>query len=122
MASLTRRDLTVRISNETNIQQDRVHDIIQRTLNYVAESLVRGQTVEFRNFGVFEVRLRKSRVGRNPNRPEHDVRIPARAIVKFKAGKEMRARVRQLSNSLASQEVAPPPKNGTELPQSGSVP
>jgi nucleoid DNA-binding protein len=42
---------------------------------------------------VFEVRLTKSRVGRNPNKPETDVVIPARATVKFKPGKIMRQRV-----------------------------
>jgi nucleoid DNA-binding protein len=49
--------------------------------------------VELRNFGVFEVRLTKSRVGRNPMKPKKDVTIPARATVKFKSGKIMRQRV-----------------------------
>ncbi len=43
--------------------------------------------------GVFEVRLTKSRIGRNPHKPENDVVIPARATVKFKSGKIMRQRV-----------------------------
>jgi len=53
--------------------------------------------VELRNFGVFDVKIRKARVGRNPNRPEKDVPIPPRATVKFKAGKEMRAQVLKLT-------------------------
>jgi nucleoid DNA-binding protein len=53
--------------------------------------------VELRNFGVFEVKIRKARVGRNPNSPEKDVPIPERAVVKFKPGKEMRADVFKLS-------------------------
>ena len=53
--------------------------------------------MELRNFGVFEVKVRKARVGRNPNAPETDVAIPQRAMVKFKAGKEMRADVLKLS-------------------------
>jgi nucleoid DNA-binding protein len=51
------------------------------------------------NFGTlvfFEVQIRKSRVGRNPNRPETDVVIPRRAVVKFKAGKEMKAGLSKL--------------------------
>ena len=52
-------------------------------------------------FGVFEVKLRKARVGRNPNRPEHDVPIPARAVVKFKAGKEMKAKVMNVFKTVA---------------------
>jgi nucleoid DNA-binding protein len=47
--------------------------------------------------------LRKARVGRNPNAPETDVPIPARAMVKFKAGKEMRGDVLKLT----PQKVAP---------------
>ena len=75
---------------------------IQRTLDHLTESLAHGQAVELRNFGVFEVKLRKARVGRNPNRPEHDVPIPPRAVVKFKAGKEMKAKVMKLSQTISA--------------------
>lgn len=106
MANLTKRDLVVRISNETGIVQQDVFTVIQKTLDYITEALASGQNVELRNFGVFEVRLTKSRVGRNPNRPENDVIIPARATVKFKSGKIMRQRVllrtEELKNSSAS--------------------
>ena len=47
------------------------------------------------------MKLRKARVGRNPNRPEHDVPIPPRAVVKFKAGKEMKSKVMKLSQTIA---------------------
>lgn len=93
MGNLTKRDLVVRISNETGLVQQSVFDVIQKTLDYITDALAEGQNVELRNFGVFEVRLTKSRVGRNPNKPETDVVIPARATVKFKAGKVMRQRV-----------------------------
>ncbi|HEY8900454.1 MAG TPA: HU family DNA-binding protein [Chthoniobacterales bacterium] len=93
MGNLTKRDLVVRISNETGLVQQDVFDVLQKTLDYITDALAEGQNVELRNFGVFEVRLTKSRVGRNPNKPEKDVVIPARATVKFKAGKIMRQRV-----------------------------
>jgi nucleoid DNA-binding protein len=93
MGNLTKRDLVVRISNETGLVQQQVFDVVQKTLDYITDALAEGQNVELRNFGVFEVRLTKSRVGRNPNKPEKDVVIPARATVKFKAGKVMRQRV-----------------------------
>jgi len=101
MANLTKRDLVVRISNETGMVQQDVLNVIQRTLDHLTESLSKGQAVELRNFGVFEVKLRKARVGRNPNRPEHDVPIPPRAVVKFKAGKEMKSKVMKLSQTIA---------------------
>jgi nucleoid DNA-binding protein len=87
--TLTKRDLVTRISEETGLTQQQVLDVVQRNLDYIAESLAKGDKVELRNFGVFEVKTRKARVGRNPNAPEKDVPIPARSVVKFKAGKEM---------------------------------
>src|SRR5271169_5055998 len=95
--TLTKRDLVVRISEETGLNQSQVFDIVQKTLDYITESLAKGGKVEIRNFGVLEVKIRKARVGRNPNRPETDVPIPVRAMVKFKAGKEMRAEVLKLT-------------------------
>jgi nucleoid DNA-binding protein len=95
--TLTKRDLVVRISNETGLVQQQVFDVVQKTLDYIAGALAKGDKVELRNFGVFEIKIRKARVGRNPNAPETDVPIPARAMVKFKAGKEMRADVLKLT-------------------------
>ena len=94
--TLTKRDLVIRISGENSLSQQHVFDVIQKTLDYISESLANGDKVELRTFGVFEVKVRKARVGRNPNKPETDVPIPARAMVKFKAGKEMRAQVLKL--------------------------
>ena len=94
---MTKRDLVVRISNETNLGQQDVLAVVQKTLDYISEAVARGETVELRNFGVFEVKVRKARIGRNPNAPAKDVRIPPRAVVKFKAGKEMRETVLRLT-------------------------
>jgi len=87
---MTKRDLVIRISEETNLIQHDVYAVLQKTLDYIIESLARGENVEFRNFGVFEVRERKPRVGRNPNRPTQTVAIPSRKVVKFKPGKVMK--------------------------------
>ena len=94
---MTKRDLVIRISNETTLVQQQVLDVVQKTLDYIAEALARGEKIELRNFGVFEVKVRKARVGRNPNAPETDVPIPQRAVVKFKPGKEMRETVIKLT-------------------------
>jgi nucleoid DNA-binding protein len=94
---MTKRDLVVRISQESGMVQQQVLDVVQKTLDYISEAVAQGQTVELRNFGVFEVKIRKARVGRNPNSPAQDVRIPPRAVVKFKPGKEMRAEVLKLT-------------------------
>jgi nucleoid DNA-binding protein len=99
---MTKRDLVVRITEELEekgikIPQQQVLEIIQKTLDYISEALARGDKVELRNFGVFEVKVRKARIGRNPNAPETDVPIPQRSVVKFKPGKEMRETVLRLT-------------------------
>lgn len=94
---MTKRDLVVRISEETGLVQQSVLEVVQKTLDYIAEAVSKGTKVELRNFGVFEVKIRKARVGRNPNAPATDVRIPPRAVVKFKPGKEMREAVLMLT-------------------------
>jgi len=83
----------MRIAKETGLIQQDVFAVLQKTLDYIVESLAKGESVEFRNFGVFEVRIRKSRIGRNPNKPTHVVTIPTRKVVKFKMGRIMKALV-----------------------------
>ena len=101
--TLTKRDIVIHISEETGLIQAQVLDVVQKTLNYITESLAKGDKVELRNFGVFDIKIRKARVGRNPNKPETDVPIPARAMVKFKAGKEMKAAVLKLTPNKPGQ-------------------
>jgi nucleoid DNA-binding protein len=110
--TLTKRDLVTRISNESGLVQQQVLDVVQKTLDYIAEALSKGDKVELRNFGVFEVKTRKARVGRNPNSPETDVPIPERCVVKFKPGKEMRAEVVKIAPKVAANGAngATPPK------------
>jgi nucleoid DNA-binding protein len=104
---MTKRDLANRISDETGLGQQEVLSVVQKTLDYLIDELAQGRTVELRNFGVFEVKTRKARVGRNPNAPDVDVPIPARAVVKFKPGKEMRAAVAKLSPGSSAPKSKP---------------
>jgi nucleoid DNA-binding protein len=90
---MTKRELVVRIAEETGLIQQNVFEVVQKTLDYIIEALKKGQNVEFRNFGVFEVQERKPRIGRNPNRPENVVTIPRRKVVKFKPGRIMRKEI-----------------------------
>ena len=104
---MTKRDIVVRISQELekeegpnpedHVNQEVVLKIVQKTLDIISDAVAEGETIELRNFGVFEVKMRKARIGRNPNAPEDDVPIPPRAVVKFKPGKEMRERVLKLT-------------------------
>jgi DNA-binding protein HU-beta/integration host factor subunit alpha len=103
--NLTKRDIVLDIYEGTNIPQKDVRETVQRTLNAIAQALAEGRNVELRNFGVFEVQVRKSRIGRNPNKPETDVVIPTRAVIKFKAGKELKEKLTSLDiDSLNAKE------------------
>ena len=94
--NLTKREIVQNIYESADYNHKDVTEIVQKTLDNINKALTNGMNVELRNFGVFEVQVRKSRVGRNPNRPETDVVIPRRAVVKFKAGKDMKAGLSKL--------------------------
>ncbi len=91
---MTKRDLVVQISEETGMIQQDVSCVIQKTLDYITEALAEGKHVEFRNFGVFDVCLRKARVGRNPKDPSNPIPIPAHNVVRFKPGKIMKEKIK----------------------------
>ena len=62
---MTKKDLVLKISDEARIKQVHVKKVVQKFLDHIIDSLVQGQTVELRNFGVFKVKTRKGRKGRN---------------------------------------------------------
>ena len=98
MSTITKRELAIRITDQLGqegftVTQQSVAEIIQRLINEMSESLAHGDTVVMRNFGTLEVREMKAKVGRNPKNPAKDVIIPARAVVKFKPGKELKEKV-----------------------------
>ncbi|HCL92891.1 MAG: integration host factor subunit beta [Verrucomicrobia bacterium] len=95
--TLTKRDLVLGICEETKLPYHQVSNVVQLTFDHIINALAAGRKVELRNFGIFEVRLRKARIGRNPAAPESQVPIPERYGVKFKAGREMRLSVRKIA-------------------------
>lgn len=96
--NLTKREIATRISDATQLQLQDVTIVVQKTLDAIVDAVADGRNVELRNFGVFEVKRRKARIGRNPNNPGQTVQIPPRAVVKFKPGKIMTERVEQLAH------------------------
>jgi nucleoid DNA-binding protein len=94
--NLTKREIVLEIYEKTGFPQKQVQQTVQMALDIVLNALSAGRNVELRNFGVFEVQVRKARIGRNPNKPETDVIIPTRAVVKFKSGKVLKAQIKSL--------------------------
>jgi nucleoid DNA-binding protein len=108
---MTKKEMAKEIADEMGVTQSQVQEIVQRVFDGITETLATDGRIEFRNFGVFEVRKRKPRKARNPRTGEK-VDVPERMVVTFKAGREMTERVRQLTQVPDEGSVASTP---TEL-------
>ncbi len=89
MSTTTKKDLIDRISEETELRRSDVKQVVQAFLDNVIVELSRGNRLEFRDFGVFELRDRKPRIAQNPKTLD-PVPVPARKTVKFKVGRLMK--------------------------------
>lgn len=90
---MTKKEIVIKIAEETGLKQIDVKKVVQSSLDLITAALSKGETVELRNFGVFKVKTRRSRVGRNP-RTGTTVPIPERKVVTFKVGMVMKKRVK----------------------------
>lgn len=98
----TKRNIVNQISDETGLTQMEVKRVVQSTFDYICDELINGGRIELRNFGVFYVKVRKARQGRNPNKPENVIPVPAKFIPVFKPGKILKEKVaKKLGNPEA---------------------
>ena len=104
---MTKRELVIRVANELGMTQSDVSKIIEGTFDAISRSLAKGKRWELRDFGVFEVKTRASRVGRNP-RTGDEVPVPERSVVTFRPGKKMKERVLLGADVQDSLDHAPP--------------
>ena len=79
----------LKISQETGVKQVVVKEVVHKTFDILLDALKNGERIELRNFGVFQVKKRKRRIGRNPKTGEV-VPVPERKTVVFKPGLEMK--------------------------------
>jgi len=89
---MTKKDIAIQIADQTGIKQIDVKKVIQKYQDRIIDLLVEGGTIELRNFGVFKVKERKARTGRNPRTGEV-VPVPSKKVVTFKPGLKMKQRV-----------------------------
>jgi integration host factor subunit beta len=101
MRTVTKKELTDRIAHSLNEKRSTVKNVIQRFLDDISSELSQGNRLEFRDFGVFGVRVRKPRMARNP-RTSEQVPVPYKCTVKFKVGRELKDRVQQGTAELRS--------------------
>jgi integration host factor subunit beta len=107
MATITKKDLVERIVDRTSVKRHDAKKVVQEFLDLIISELKKGNRLEFRDFGVFEIKERAARVAQNPKTMQK-VEVPAKRAVKFKVGRLMRDSV----------EMVPAPKtaaatNGT---------
>ena len=116
MATMTKKQLTDRIADAVGGKRVVVKEIVQRFLDEVISELAKGNRLEFRDFGIFEVRRRKPRVAQNP-RTLQRVTVPTKTTVKFKMGRLMRDRVQRAAPKSA--ESAAERRIGAARPDAG---
>jgi integration host factor subunit beta len=92
MATITRKELVDRIAERTQSKQVLTRMVIQQFLDEIVSELVKGNRLEFRDFGVFETKVRTAREAQNPKTLEK-VHVPPKRAVKFKMGRVMRAKM-----------------------------
>lgn len=89
MATVTKKELIDQIAESTQAKRILVKQIIQSFLDEITAQLSKGNRLEFRDFGVFETRIRTARVAQNPKTLQR-VNVPTKRTVKFKMGRLMR--------------------------------
>lgn len=105
MTTVTKKELIDRIADETDQSRVMVKETVQRLLDHLILEMGAGNRVEFRDFGVFEPRQRAPRLAQNPKTHE-PVQIPAKRIVKFKAGRLMQKSVENPNGAMRELKVA----------------
>lgn len=110
MATVTKKDLIDRITTRTKLKRLDVKNAVQEMLEQIIVELQRGNRLELRDFGVFEVKQRKPRVAQNPKTLER-VEVPARRTVKFKVGRLMREGLGSAARQKARAAAAAAAKN-----------
>ncbi|MDR3274299.1 MAG: HU family DNA-binding protein [Puniceicoccales bacterium] len=87
--NLTKKEIVESVYRRTQMTRADISTMFDIAIEVMSKAIIDGRNIELRNFGVFEQQVRKSRVGRNPNRPTDIVVIPERKAVKFRAGKNL---------------------------------
>lgn len=99
MSTITKKELIDRIADITNAKRVLVKRIVQCFLDEIVDELGNGNRLEFRDFGVFEAKVRAARKAQNPKTMEK-VMVPSKRTVKFKVGRLMKERLLENSGNV----------------------
>ncbi len=114
---MTKRELVISVAERLGYTQNEVSEVVQKTLDTITECLAEGQRLEIRNFGVFEVKKRDARIGRNP-RTGQEVSISQKSVATFKPGKALKEYVEGVGPRPAFTD----PGSAAARPQSDGLP
>jgi integration host factor subunit beta len=106
MSTVTKKELIERIADKTKQRRALVKKTVQQFLDLVIDELASGNRLEFREFGVFEIKERSARIAQNPKTLER-VEVPAKLTVRFKSGRKMRERLDGMSAKASIVEAKP---------------
>lgn len=108
--SITKKNIVKSISSEIGLTQKVTKEIVEKVFSSIVDTLITSGRLELRNFGVFEVKKRAARMGRNP-KTSKEVPIPEKYVVTFKPGKEMEEKVQRLmkEQEMSAEDSTPPP-------------
>lgn len=109
--TMTKRELVIRVANKLGMTQSDVAKVIEGTFETISGALAEGKRWELRDFGVFEVKTRAARIGRNP-RTGDQVPVPERKVVTFRPGKKMKEVVAGQASSDPSSGMGRYPVDG----------
>jgi len=98
----TKKDIVKRIAEHTALTQVQTKEVVQKSFDAIIDAIVEEGRIELRNFGVFEVKVRRPRKARNP-RTGQPVEVPAKTVVVFKPGRIMEERVALLDRQRSQQ-------------------
>ena len=104
MSTITKKELIDRIAESAGSRRVLVKKVVQQFLDEIVAELGRGNRLEFRDFGVFETKLRKARKAQNPKTLE-PVAVPEKRTVKFKVGRLMKQRLGEMTGAAIDDEA-----------------
>lgn len=110
--TMTKRELVIRVANKLGMTQSDVSNIIEGAFDMISKTLAEGKRWELRDFGVFRVKSRASRVGRNP-RTGDQVPVPERRVVTFRPGKKMKEMLTTPNSAGAAPTPSDAPSENT---------
>lgn len=105
MATITKKELIDRIADTTGHRRVQVKKVVQQFLDEIVAELGKGNRLEFRDFGVFESKLRKARRAQNPKTLQ-PVAVPEKRTVKFKVGRLMKQQLADLTGASIDDEAS----------------